>query len=286
MHFTKMQSAGNDYVLVEAISNHRDWSQLVKVICDRHYGVGADSLLILLPSAKAQFRMRVFDPDGSEAEACGNGIRSLAKYVFEKGLVDSNAHQILVETEAGVRKIKVHKRNGRIVSIQANMGEPRFGAKEIPVTLKKGEGSPVKSVLVYPVTLEGTHLRLHLVSMGNPHAVHFTEQPVSEFPLTKLGSKVENLAIFPNRVNFEVARVINRHRIEVRVWERGVGETLACGTGACATTAAAHQLGYIDNAVDIKLRGGTLLVEWNGTDGVMLSGPAETVFEGEWPDEV
>ncbi len=286
MHFTKMQGAGNDYVLVEASGNHRDWSRLVKVICDRHYGVGADSLLVLLPSNKAQFRMRVFDPDGSEAEACGNGIRCLAKYVFDKGLVASGVCQIQVETEAGIRKLKVYKKDGRVVGIQADMGEPKFNAKDIPVTIRKGEIGAVKSMLVYPVTVEGTHLRLHLVSMGNPHAVHFSERPVAQFPLAELGPKVENLDVFPNRVNFEVARLIDRRQIEARVWERGVGETLACGTGACATTAAARLLGEIDNAVDINLRGGILRVEWDGTNGVMLSGPAEIVFEGEWPDEV
>lgn len=287
MHFTKMQSAGNDYVVVEA-TNHCDWSQLVQVVCDRHFGVGCDSLLVLLPSKKAHFRMRVFDTDGSEAEMCGNGIRCLAKYVFDKGLVKNGTREIQVETEAGVKQLRVTKQDGKVVSIQANMGEPRFGAEEVPALVEKNRAGvlDINSMLSCPVTVDGTHLRLNLVSMGNPHAVHFTEQAVAEFPLAELGPKVEHLPIFPNRVNFEVARVIGRGQIEARVWERGVGETLACGTGASATTAAAHLLGYIDDEVDITLRGGTLHVVWNGTDGVLLSGPAEIVFEGEWPYEV
>ncbi len=286
MHFTKMQSAGNDYVVIEAISD-RDWPRLVKVICDRHYGVGCDSLLVLLPSDKAQFLMRVFDTDGSEAEMCGNGIRCVARYVFDKRLVNNGASEIQVETLSGVKQLKVTKVDGKVAGIQANMGEPKFGAEDLPVVIEDRSGIlNINSMLSYPVTIDGRPLRLNLVSMGNPHAVHFSEDAVAEFPLGELGPKVEHLPIFPNRVNFEVARVINRNEIAARVWERGVGETLACGTGASATMVAARRLGYSGDSVDIKLPGGTLRVEWNGTDGVLLSGPAEVVFEGDWPDEV
>ncbi|MDO8567817.1 MAG: diaminopimelate epimerase [Dehalococcoidales bacterium] len=287
MHFTKMQGAGNDYVVVDGSGNHHNWSQLVQVICDRHYGVGCDSLLVLLPSQKAHFKMRVFDTDGSEAEMCGNGIRCLAKYVYEKGMVTNGNGEIQVETLSGVKKLKVGKKDGKVVRIQANMGAPRFTAAEVPAVIDKREGVlDINSMISYPTKIDGTYLRLNLVSMGNPHAVHFSDQPVSEFPLGEMGPIIEHLPIFPNRVNFEVARIISRNEIEVRVWERGVGETLACGTGACATTAAAHLLGYIDDKVDITLRGGSLQVEWNGDDGILLSGPAEIVYEGEWPEEV
>ena len=155
------------------------------------------------------------------------------------------------------------------------------------IIIKPEEGSAVdiKTLLSYPVTIDGTDLLLNLVSMGNPHAVYFWQQPVADFPLTQLGPKVEHLSIFPNRTNFEVARVISRNQIEACVWERGVGETLACGSGACAITVAARLLGYVDNEVEINLRGGTLSVAWNGTGEVSLSGPAEIVFEGKWPDE-
>ncbi|MFC1929547.1 diaminopimelate epimerase [Chloroflexota bacterium] len=286
MRFTKMQGAGNDYVLVETGDTHRDWSKMVITMCDRHYGIGADSLLLLMPSNKAHFRMRVFDPDGSEAEACGNGIRCLARYAFEKGLVGKDTDRIQVETIAGVRTLKLSREEGKPGTIQANMGEPLFRPEEIPVVIKDREKGIVgiKSMINYTLTVDGRELTLNLISMGNPHAVYFWQHPVDDFPLSELGPKVENHGIFPNRVNFEVARVLNRQQIEARVWERGVGETLACGSGACAIIVAAQKLGYADNRVDVKLPGGILGVEWNGTCEVLLSGPAEIVFTGEWPD--
>ncbi len=288
MNFTKMQGAGNDFILVEAGGVNRDWSQMAIAMCHHHFGIGADGLLLLLPSDMADFQMRVFDPDGSEAEACGNGLRCLAKYVWERGLVSAGTDQILVETVVGIRKVKFHKAEDKLIRIQASMGKPRFRVKDIPVVIREGEGNillPIKSMLSYPITVDGTDLLLDLVSMGNPHAVYFSPHPVSDFPLLMLGSKIEQLAIFSNRVNFEVANVISRGQIEVRVWERGVGETLACGSGACAVTVAAQLHDYIDRKVDIKLQGGILNVEWDGVGEVLLSGPAEIVFTGGWPDE-
>ena len=281
-----MQSAGNDYVLVEGSDIHRDWSSLAIAMCDRHFGIGADSLLALLPSDKAEFQMRIFDTDGSEAEACGNGIRSLAKYVYEKGLVSSATNQILVETISGVREIKLYKEDNKLVGIQANMGKPGFRADEIPVVISPAarEVVDIKSMIGYPVNVDGMEMLLYLVSMGNPHAIHFWQHPVSEFPLSRVGPKVENLDIFPNRVNFEVARVISPGQIEARVWERGVGETLACGSGACAITVAAQLRGLVDNKVDVKVTGGLLHVDWDGKGEVLLSGPAEIVFKGQWPE--
>lgn len=286
MNFTKMQGSGNDFVLVETNDTRRDWSPVAIAMCDRHFGIGSDGLILVLPSDKADFGMRMFDPDGSEAEACGNGIMCLAKLVFEKGLVSAEADQLSVETIAGIRKLKLNKREGRLTSIQAGMGKPEFGAGDIPVVLKQGSEKIVyiKSMLSYPVTVDRTDLLLNLVSMGNPHAVYFSPQPVSDFPLSQLGPKVEHLAIFPKRTNFEVARIMNRQQIEVRVWERGVGETLACGSGACAVAVAAQIHGHVDSKVDIKLLGGTLQVEWDGTGEVSMTGPAETVFTGEWPE--
>jgi len=286
MNFTKLQGAGNDFILVETSDMQRNWSQVAVAMCDRHYGVGADGLLVLLPSDIADFQMRVFDPDGSEAEACGNGLRCLAKYASEKGLIGAGTDQILVETVAGIRKVKLFKRESRLIGIQAGMGKPMFRAKGIPVVMRRNKGNilDIKSMLGYPVTVDGTNLLLNLVSMGNPHAVYFWQRPVSDFPLSQLGPKVEHLAVFPNRVNFEVARVVSRQQIEARVWERGVGETLACGSGACAIAVAAQLYGYIDNKVDIKLPGGILGVEWDRVGEVLLSGPAEIVFTGEWSD--
>jgi len=288
MNFFKMQGAGNDYVLIEATDKARDWSKLAIEVCDRHYGIGADSLLVLLPSKKADFAMRIFDADGSEAEACGNGIRCLTRYIFDKNLIDAGVDHILVETAAGIRSVRIEQHNGILTGIQANMGKPKFRADTIPISIKSGQPSVVdiKSMLSYSVHLEGADLRLNLVSMGNPHAVHFWDHPVDEFPLSRIGPKVENLSIFPNRTNFEVSRVISRRQIEVRTWERGVGETLACGSGACAVAVAARLHDYTDKKVDIIVRGGMLQVEWNGSGDVLLSGPAEIVFTGEWPEKL
>jgi len=282
-----MQAAGNDFILVEA-NKDRDWSRMAVTMCDRHFGVGSDGLLVVSPSDKADLRMREFNLDGSEAEACGNGLRCVAKYAAQSGLVSAGTHQILVETIAGIRQAKLDKTRGKVTRIQVSMGKPRFGVKDIPVMIEPSQGETVdiKPILNYSVTIDGKELLLNFVSMGNPHAVCFWQQPVADFPLSQLGPEVEQHRIFPNRVNFEVANVINRQRIEARVWERGVGETLACGSGACAVTVAAQLHGYIGNKVDIKLPGGILNVEWDGVGEALLSGPAEVVFSGEWPEEV
>ena len=283
-----MQGAANDFVLVETGDAGRNWGQLAIAMCERHLGVGSDSLLLLMPSDKADFKMRTFDADGSEAEACGNGIRCVAKYVFEKGMARAGAEQISVETVAGIREIRYEKNGDKLTGIQASMGVPKFEADDIPVAIESGRTGivDIKSMLGYPVNVDGTDLLLHLISMGNPHAVYFSREPVSGFPLSELGPKVERSKIFPNRVNFEVARVLDRNHVEARVWERGVGETSACGSGACAITVAAQLLGHVDNKADIKLPGGVLGVDWDGSGEVLLSGPAEIVFEGRWPDEV
>jgi len=288
MHFTKVQGAGNDFVLVEVANTSRDWSKMAMAMCDRHFGIGADGLLLVLPSNMADFRMRIFNPDGSEAEACGNGLRCSAKYVLERGLVSDEGQEISVETAAGIRKVRFLKAGGDITEIQVSMGKPEFSAAKIPVLIEPGRGKlvDIKPILNYPVTVDGEELSLSFVSMGNPHAVYFVQRPVSDFPLSQLGPKVECHKILPNRVNFEVANVISRRQVEARVWERGAGETPACGTGACAIGVIAKLQGYVDNRVQIKVPGGTLEVEWDGEGEVFLSGPAETVFAGEWLHEV
>ncbi|MCK4368225.1 MAG: diaminopimelate epimerase [Dehalococcoidales bacterium] len=287
MNFTKVQGAGNDFILVEADKAQRDWSQVAIAMCDRHFGVGSDGLLLMLPSNNADFQMRVFNPDGSEAEACGNGLRCLVKYALHKGLADSKTKEISVATISGVRKARLHTAGGKVTTIQVGMGEPKFGARDIPVAIGRGGNisSPLKPIMDYPIKVDDRELPLSFVSMGNPHAVYFWQHPVSDFPLSQLGPRVEQHRLFPNRVNFEVARVVSRKQIEARVWERGVGETLACGSGACAIAVLARLHDYINSKVDIKLQGGMLGVEWNGAGEVFLSGPAEIVFSGEWPDE-
>ena len=282
-----MQAAGNDFILVEASEVNRDWSRMAATMCDRHFGVGGDGLLVVLPSDKADLRMHEFNPDGSEAEACGNGLRCVAKYAAQSGLVNAGTRQISVETIAGIRQAKFYRAGGKVTRIQVSMGKPRFGVKDIPVMIEpsRGETVDITPILDYPLTIDGTELLLNFVSMGNPHAVCFWQHPVADFPLSQLGPEVERHRLFPNRVNFEVARVISRQRIEARVWERGVGETLACGSGACAVTVAAQLHGYIGNRVGIKLPGGILNVEWDGIGEVLLSGSAGVVFTGEWLGE-
>jgi len=286
MDFTKLQGAANDFVLIEAEGMHRDWSQLALAICDRHLGVGADGLLLLLPSDKADFLMRTFDADGSEAETCGNGIRCLARYVLEKGKVSPDRTEITVETAAGISHIKWETKDDRVYKFQANMGKPRFKADEIPIAPEKAVGDivDITGMLSCKTTVNDIELTLNMVSMGNPHAVHFIEQSVNEFPLSEIGPPVENLLLFPRRVNFEIARITGKDHLEARVWERGVGETLACGSGACAVAVASKILGYTGRSVDIKLPGGVLDAEWNGDGEVILGGPAEIVFEGKWLD--
>lgn len=286
MEFTKMHGAANDFVVVDGRRMTRSWSKLAVAVCDRHLGIGADSLIVLMPSDKADFAMRTFDADGSEAETCGNGIRCLARYVMEKELISPDIETMTIETIATVNRVKLERQGGKVVKIWTNMGKPRFAAAQIPFDPKAGRGEMVdiKSMLNYKTSVVGMELALNLVSMGNPHAVYFIEKQVADFPLSQIGPLVENLPVFPNRVNFEIARVLDNTHIEARVWERGVGETLACGSGACAITVASKLNNYTGSKVDIKLPGGVLNAEWNGEGEVVLGGPAVTVFEGIWPD--
>jgi diaminopimelate epimerase len=277
MEFTKLQGAGNDFVLVDAGGLDLDWPALAARMCDRHFGVGADGLLLVLPSGVADLRLRVFNADGSEAEACGNGLRCFVKYARDRGLVQ--ADEFSVETMAGTRSVGV-RGGGRI---QVGMGRPEFKPSAIPVALEGQEETDAGPVLDYTIEVEGTQLSIGCVSMGNPHAVCFLSAPVADFPLAEIGPRVERHRAFPNRVNFEVANVISRSEIRARVWERGTGETLACGSGACAIAVIAMLKGLSDSAVDVHLPGGALSIEWDGAGEVLLSGPAETVFSGTWP---
>ena len=275
MKFVKMQATGNDFILIEAGKN-RDWSSLAKAMCQRHFGIGADGLIILLTSTVADLGMRFFNPDGSEAEACGNGLRCLSRYAIDIGLVDTR--EIAVETLGGVRKVRPYRD-----LIQVDMGKPEFKADEIPMLIEE----KLDIIMDYPIIVQGKKLLLTCLSMGNPHAVCFLDEPVASFPLFKLGPEVENHPLFPNRVNFEVANVGGRKslsKLRARVWERGVGETLSCGTGACAVAVAARLHDRVAGDVDIILPGGVLTVTWEGVGEVMLRGPAELAFQGEWPE--
>jgi len=277
MKFTKMHGTGNDFVLLRAQGGEQDWSRLAQAMCDRHYGIGADGLILVLPSSRADVGMRMFNPDGSEAEACGNGLRCVAKYAVDEGLARPRDGQLSVETATGVLSAQVFGEKGAVERVRVSMGVPRFAPREIPVLVEAEP--PLKDL---PLDIEGQRLALTCISMGNPHAVHFVDRPVAEFPLESIGPKVEHHPLFPQRVNFEVARVLGRERMEARVWERGTGATLACGSGACAAVVAAHLQGLAGERVDITLPGGVLTVEWDGAGECYLAGPVELVFVGEW----
>ena len=290
MKFSKLQATGNDFILTDALTGSKKthWGELARAICDRHFGVGADGLMLAQHSTIADLKMRLFNSDGSEAEVSGNGLRCFAKYAIEKGLVgkiSSRAGQsnrsLGVATLSGLRKVKAHMSGNKVNRVEVNMGLPPFQPRQIPVKIK-GDIIPI---LNYPLVIDRKKLALSLVSMGNPHAVSFLSQPVADFPLAEIGPKVERHPMFPQRVNFELARILNREKIEARVGERGVGETLACGSGACAIAVAARLLDYVDSEVDIMLEGGTLRVSWDRAGEVLLTGPVEEVFTGEWLEE-
>lgn len=280
MKFVKMHGTGNDFVLLEAQGDERDWPRLAQAMCDRHFGIGADGLILVLPSSRADVRMRMFNPDGSEAEMCGNGLRCIVKYAVEGGLAHPRSDCIDVETPAGVMAAQTFGDGRTVERVRVSMGVPRFAPAEIPVLVDAE--APIVDL---PLEVAGHALRLTCISMGNPHAVHFVDGPVAAFPLEEIGPLVEHHAFFPQRVNLEVAHVLAGDRIEARVWERGVGPTLACGSGASATVVAAHLKSRIGERVDITLPGGTLAIEWDGRGEVYLTGPAERVFAGEWEKE-
>jgi diaminopimelate epimerase len=288
MKFFKLQATGNDFILVDARTMEGEWSKLAQAMCDRHFGIGADGLILVQNSTSADLKMRLFNSDGSEAEVSGNGLRCFAKYAIEKGMIDkvsSRARQsnrtLTIETLSGIRKVKAYMLENKVNRAEVNMGLPQFQPEQIPVKVKVD----VTPILDYPLVIGGEKLILSLLSMGNPHAVSFLSRPVADFPLAEIGPKVERHPIFPQRTNFEVARVLSRGKIEARVWERGVGETLACGSGACAVAVAAQLLDYTEPQVDIILEGGTLTVSWDRVREVLLTGPVKEIFTGEWLEE-
>ena len=282
MKFTKMHGAGNDYVYVDARSEDRDWSELSRQMSDRHFGVGGDGLILIKNSDVADLKMSMFNADGSEAEMCGNGIRCFVKYAVDRGIVSDSAASVSVETLAGIRQIATITEDGRVTGARVSMGTPILTPKDVPVKLESaGEYGP-GPVLGYPLQMDGYDLPLSFVSMGNPHAVTFIDTPVAEFPLHTVGPRLEHHPIFPNRVNFEIVNIESRNHLTARVWERGSGETMACGTGACGIAVASILGGYTGNTVDITLPGGTLRVDWDGEGEVFLEGPAQEVFSGEW----
>lgn len=279
-----MEATGNDFVILEPGETEQQWSKLAVALCDRHYGVGADGLILVLPASGADARMRMFNPDGSEAEMCGNGVRCFAKYILSRSSADSNKKDLLIETKAGIKKVTPIWEGQKLAKVKVDMGKPVFSPARIPLILNaekssKRFGAPVMD---FPIVIGKRKLPMTFLSMGNPHAVCFLREPVDKFPLGLVGPKVENYEAFPKRINFEIANVVSQKKLRARVWERGAGGTLSCGTGACAIAVAAILHGYADTLVEVELPGGSLDVEWNGKDEVFMSGPANLVFKGEW----
>ena len=287
MKFTKMEGAGNDYIYIDARdarSQERDWPQLARAMSDRHFGVGGDGIILIKDSEVADLKMSMFNADGSQGEMCGNGIRCFAKFAIEHEIVPRPGNALSVETLAGLRDIVPTYSGSSITGARVAMGAPILDPAAVPVDLGPAGDYGQGPVQDYPFSMDGLDLPLSFVSMGNPHAITFIDQPVAEFPLHTIGPKVEHHPIFPRRVNFEIVNVDGLDRLTARVWERGSGETMACGTGACAIAVAARLAGHCGDAVDITLPGGNVKSEWDGEGEVFLEGPAVEVFSGEWED--
>ncbi len=282
VQFTKMHGLGNDYIYLNALD--QDLSQynlekLAQVLSDRHFGVGGDGIILILPAAQADFRMRIFNADGSEAEMCGNGLRALAKYVYERGLTDEL--KLEVETSAGNIPLAMDVKAGQVVAVSLDMGQPRLERQQIPM---RGEPAD-QPVIQEPLEVDGTAVEITCVSMGNPHCVIFVDD-VDSFPVAELGPSIESHQLFPERTNVEFVTVLDQHHLRMRVWERGAGETLACGTGAAAATVAGALTERSNRRVEVSLWGGELQVEWAQDNHVFLTGPAAEVFSGDVTPEL
>lgn len=275
MKFTKMQGIGNDYIYVNCFEEKVDDPERVsQIVSDRHFGIGGDGLVLIMPSDKADFRMRMFNADGSEGNMCGNATRCIGKFVYDNGL--TNKTEITLETKSGIKYLTLYPENGKVKTVLVNMGKAVLTPTDIPM---KAEG---ESFINKPIEVLGSEVYITAISMGNPHAVTYVDD-VTSLDLEKIGPAFENHPIFPERVNTEFIKVLDSHTIQMRVWERGSGETWACGTGACAAAVASVKNGYFKNGeeITVKLRGGDLFITYNTDGTVLMRGAAETVFTGE-----
>lgn len=275
MKFTKMQGIGNDYIYVNCFEEKIDDPERVsQIVSDRHFGIGGDGLVLIMPSEKADFRMRMFNADGSEGNMCGNATRCIGKFVYDNGLTDKT--EITLETKSGIKYLTLYPENGKVKTVLVNMGKAVLTPADIPM---KAEG---ESFINKPIEVLGSEVYITAVSMGNPHAVTYVDDVMS-LDLEKIGPAFENHPIFPERVNTEFIKVLDSHTIQMRVWERGSGETWACGTGACAAAVASVKNGYFKNGeeITVKLRGGDLFITYSTDGTVLMRGAAETVFTGE-----
>jgi diaminopimelate epimerase len=274
MNFTKMNGLGNDFIVIAGEQQlPDDVADLAIRLCNRFFGIGADGLVYILPSEIADFRMRIINSDGSEAEQCGNAIRCVAKYVYDNGLTDKE--EITIETlGAGAQKVQLTVQGGEVSSVRVDMGEPILSGLQVPTTVD------AERVIEHPIEVDGREFRFTAVSMGNPHCVIYVDDAV-HFDLNTWGPKLETHPLFPRKINVEFVTVNSRSHTDMRVWERGAGPTLACGTGACATVVASVLTGATDRTATVSLKGGDLLIEWNESDNhVYMTGPAAVSFRG------
>ena len=276
MKFTKMQGIGNDYVYVNFFEETvQDPSAVARFVSDRHFGIGSDGLILIKPSDVADCEMEMYNLDGSQGAMCGNGIRCVAKFVYDKGIVRKK--NLSIDTKSGIKYLSLTVKNGKVSTVEVNMGSPVLMANQIPVV------SDTEQVIDQPLEVNGKTYHITAVSMGNPHAIVYMDD-LENLDISTLGPQFENHLAFPDRINTEFVKVINRRTLQMRVWERGSGETLACGTGACAVAVASVLNGLVDEdcPVTVKLLGGDLQIFWNRQeDLVYMTGPAVTVFEGE-----
>lgn len=274
LNFTKMQGIGNDYIYINCFEeNVSDPSALSVRLSDRHFGIGSDGIILIAPSQTADCRMDIYNADGSRAMMCGNGIRCVGKYVYERGIVRKET--LRVETLSGIKTLQLKVENDTVKTVSVDMGKPILNAQDIPVALS------MEQVVQQPLMVDGTEYRITCVSMGNPHCVLFVDD-VNAMQLETIGPKIETNPLFPNRVNVEFIQVVNKNEIKMRVWERGSGETWACGTGACASAVACCLNGKTSEKVRVHLKGGDLDITWDKgkTGSVFMDGPAEFVFDG------
>lgn len=276
MKFTKMQGCGNDYVYINGFTEKiADKPAFVKAVSDRHFGVGGDGAIFINPSEEADFEMEMYNADGTRAEMCGNGIRCVAKYVYDKGLTDKK--QISIVSFGNIKYVDLYVKDGLVSSVKVNMGAPILEAGKVPVK------SAMSQSVDEPITVNGKEYRMTCVSMGNPHAVVFMKD-IANLDIASIGPLFENHEVFPNRTNTEFVEVIDRTHVNMRVWERGTGETLACGTGCCATVAACVLNNLTEDKVTVQVLGGEIEIQWDRKENLIyMTGPAETVFEGEFP---
>ena len=275
MKFTKMHGIGNDYIYVNCFEEKVDNPEKVSIyVSDRRKGIGSDGLVLIMPSDKADFRMRIFNADGSEAMMCGNATRCIGKYVYDKGLTDKT--EITLETNSGIKYLTLFPENGKVEFVEVDMGKAILTPKDIPVNSDK------ERFISEPVEVDGKEYKITCVSMGNPHAIVYMDD-IKDLELEKIGPSFENHKLFPDRINTEFIEVIDSHTLNMRVWERGSGETFACGTGACASVVASVLNGYCnqDEEVTVHLRGGDLKITWNSDGTVIMKGPAALICDGD-----